>query len=348
MMQPHLFQTTLLQWFDGHGRHDLPWQQNKTPYRVWISEIMLQQTQVTTVIPYYQRFMQRFPDIHTLADADEDTVMHYWSGLGYYRRARYLHAAAKKVMHNFHGKFPDNLTALMTLPGIGRSTAGAILSIAFQKKAAILDGNVKRVLTRLHGITDWLDEKNLWPLAEKYTPAQRTDDYTQAIMDLGATLCIRGKPRCEVCPFHKKCMAHIKGIAASLPIQKPRKSLPVREATFLIIKNKDGILLEKRAPTGVWAGLWSLPQLEGHVAAKELKAYCKKHYGFALQHVVFKDIVKHTFSHFHLMISPVIVEIVQIQPKIMEAQPQIWYNLREATVIGIPAPVKVLLDEMRL
>ncbi|HSW70342.1 MAG TPA: A/G-specific adenine glycosylase, partial [Gammaproteobacteria bacterium] len=272
MIQPHLFQSQLLQWFDQYGRHDLPWQQDKTPYRVWVSEIMLQQTQVTTVIPYYQRFMERFPDIKTLANADEDTVMHYWSGLGYYRRARYLHAAAKKIMSDFHGKFPDNLADLITLPGIGRSTAGAILSIAFQKQAAILDGNVKRVLTRLHGITDSIDEKTLWPLAEKYTPIHRTDHYAQAMMDLGATLCVRGKPRCEVCPFNKKCVAHTKDIAASLPIKKPRKSLPVHEATFLILRHKDLVLLEKRAPIGVWAGLWSLPQFEGHVTSKTLKA----------------------------------------------------------------------------
>lgn len=336
----------LLHWFDKHGRKDLPWQRNKTPYRVWISEIMLQQTQVTTVIPYYERFMQRFPDVQTLANTDEDTVYHYWSGLGYYRRARFLHAAAKKIMVDFAGKFPGTLTELLTLPGIGHSTGGAILAIAFGTKAAILDGNVKRVLTRLHGITEWVDDKKLWPLAEQYTPEYRVADYTQAIMDLGATLCIRGKPRCELCPFENTCVAHADGIEKLLPITKPRKTIPTREATFLMFKKDQMVLLEKRAPTGIWAGLWSLPQIEGHASAKEIKTFCKQHYGLTLNDITFNKPFKHTFSHFHLIIMSAVITVVQNQHKIMDDHQQIWYKLNESPLVGIPAPVKLLLDQL--
>jgi len=198
----------VLKWFDQFGRKNLPWQQNKTPYRVWVSEIMLQQTQVTTVIPYYERFMSIFPTLKSLAEAKEDAVLHLWTGLGYYSRARNLHRTAKLIQENFHGIFPDTLDALQELPGIGRSTAAAILSIAFQKPATILDGNVKRVLSRLFAITEWPGEKEtlekLWKIAEKLTPNERVDDYTQAMMDIGATICIRGKPHCENCPLQKK------------------------------------------------------------------------------------------------------------------------------------------------
>ncbi len=339
------FANTLLKWFDQHGRKDLPWQQDKTPYRVWVSEIMLQQTQVATVIPYYERFMQQFPDIKTLANTDEDTVLHYWSGLGYYRRARFLHAAAKKILIDFAGVFPNNLADIITLPGIGRSTAGAILSIAYQKKAAILDGNVKRVLTRIYGIAEWIDDKKLWPIAEEHTPEHRVADYTQAIMDLGATLCIRGKPRCEECPFKKNCIAHAKGIEKTLPVTKPKKSLPTRKATFLMLKKNHSVLLEKRPPVGIWANLWGLPQIEGHVSAKDIKSYCKK-LGVTIKNIKIHETFKHTFSHFHLMIAPVTVDLVQNQPKIMADQQQIWYNLRESPKVGIPAPVKLLLESI--
>jgi A/G-specific adenine glycosylase len=340
------FAETLLAWFDLHGRKDLPWQQDKTLYRVWVSEIMLQQTQVTTVIPYYERFMQYFPDIDSLANADEDTVLHYWSGLGYYRRARFLHAAAKKIMTDFAGKFPNTLNDLMTLPGIGRTTAGAMLSIACQTKASILDGNVKRVLTRLHGIEEWVDDKKLWPLAEELTPQKRVGDYTQAIMDLGATLCTRGKPRCEACPFEQTCIAHGKGIEKLLPIKKPKKAIPTRQTTFLILKKNNSVLLEKRPPMGVWANLWVLPQIEGHASPKAIKAHCKELYGFTPNKITVHETFKHTFSHFHLMIAPISLNFLQNQNKIMADQQQIWYNLHESPMIGIPKPVKLLLEKM--
>ena len=243
LLSPKKFQTQILSWFDQHGRKTLPWQLNKTPYRVWVSEIMLQQTQVSTVIPYFQRFMERFPDVASLAAATEDEVLHLWTGLGYYSRARNLHRTAKIVMEMHQGVFPDELEALEKLAGIGRSTAGAIRPLAFEKKAAILDGNVKRVLTRLHGITEWPGENKvaaqLWSLAEKYSPEQRIADYTQAMMDIGATLCVRGTPRCGDCPFQKFCVAYQQGIAKDLPKKKPSAKIPVRQATLLVFLKND-------------------------------------------------------------------------------------------------------------
>src|SRR5579872_382769 len=274
-MKPADFQKKILTWFDQHGRKTLPWQIDKTPYRVWVSEVMLQQTQVNTVIPYFERFMQRFPTIETLANATEDEILHLWTGLGYYSRARNLHRSAKKMAGKI---FPATLDDLQTLPGIGRSTAGAILAIAFQKKAAILDGNVKRVLTRFCGITEGLSEKftleKLWKTAESLTPEKRIADYTQAMMDLGATICIRGKPHCEICPLEKKCIAHKLGIEKNLPIAKLKKTLPVKQATFFILQHQQEFFLQKRPPVGIWGGLWSLPEFTGFLAEKDISGVC--------------------------------------------------------------------------
>jgi A/G-specific adenine glycosylase len=340
------FQKSVLTWFDNHGRKDLPWQHNKTPYRVWVSEIMLQQTQVTTVIPYYLRFMEHFPDISSLAKASEDEVLHLWTGLGYYSRARNLHRTAKIIASN--GQFPDELSELEKLPGIGLSTAGAILAIAFEKKATILDGNVKRVLTRSHGISEWPGAKKisdqLWEIAEKLTPNERVADYTQAIMDLGATICVRGKPHCETCPLEKMCVAHSQGIEAKLPQSKPRKSLPIRQATLLILQNNNQIFLEKRPPAGIWGGLWSLPEISGHVALHEIKKICAERFKFEMIELKLKECFRHTFSHFHLDIIPAVVVIKRTKLKVMEDGQQIWYNLRDPAVVGLPAPVKKLLS----
>lgn len=344
------FQQALLAWFDTHGRKTLPWQQNKNPYRVWVSEIMLQQTQVSTVIAYFERFMQRFPDLDTLAAATEDEVMHYWTGLGYYSRARNLHRTAKIIQQNGH--FPDDLIELEKLPGIGRSTAGAILAIAFQKKATILDGNVKRVLARFHAIQEWPGEKKvidqLWNFAEDYTPTRRIADYTQAIMDLGATICIRGKPQCSVCPLQKKCLAHSLGIESTLPHPKPRKVLPIRETMLLILrKNEENVLLLKRPPIGVWAGLWSLPEISGTATEKEIKKFCAKNFNFDIKNMKFSERFRHTFSHFHLDILPVEIFVKPTEKyKVMTAEQQIWYNLREPATVGLPAPIKLLLSKL--
>lgn len=350
-LTPSVFQQLLLKWFDQFGRKDLPWQQNKTPYRVWVSEIMLQQTQVSTVIAYFNRFIEHFPTVEKLAMATEDTVLHLWTGLGYYNRARNLHKTAKIIVKDYHGKFPDQLRELEKLPGIGRSTAGAILSIAFNQSEAILDGNVKRVLTRLHGISKWPGNKEvleqLWSIAERYTSSQRTADYSQAIMDLGATLCIRGKPRCGECPYQSHCIAHAQGIEKKLPVSKPRKILPIRNATLLILRKEPHlVLLEKRAPAGIWAGLWSLPEMTGTPSLAEIRKTCKQRFQFAIEELSLGKPFRHTFSHFHLEIAPVLLTIKASARKIMEEGQQIWYNLEHSQAVGLPAPVKLLLETL--
>lgn len=347
-IKPKNHQKQVLTWFDRHGRKTLPWQQDKTPYRVWVSEIMLQQTQVSTVIPYFERFMQRFPDLASLAAAEQDDVLHFWTGLGYYTRARNLHRSAKIIMNEHHGVFPQEIEALQTLPGIGQSTAGAIRAIAFQQHAPILDGNVKRVLTRLLGITTWPGEKKvhaqLWDVATQLTPHQRVADYTQAMMDIGATLCTRSKPQCETCPLKKNCIAFEKNIAASLPRKKPKKKIPVRDVTLVVLKNNDTVLLEKRANSGVWGGLWSLPEITGHALQRDVKTFCTTQFNMSVAQIQFGEIFRHTFSHFHLDILPVFVHIKKNVRKRLEADKQIWYNVSHPDAVGLPAPVKRLLD----
>lgn len=344
------FQKTVFAWFDKNGRKHLPWQQQKTPYRVWLSEIMLQQTQVSTVIPYFERFLKRFPNVLALAKASEDEVMHLWTGLGYYTRARNLLKTAKIIAEVYHGQFPDTIEALQTLPGIGRSTAGAIVSIAFEKKAAILDGNVKRVLTRLHAIKTWPGEKKteetLWELAEFYTPQKRIADYTQAMMDIGATLCVRGAPHCLTCPFHKNCDAHLQGIAKTLPQKKPKTTLPVKKVTLMILQKGDTVLLEKREGKGVWRGLWSLPELAGFAPAQKVREHIRKHFSFPLTRVHVGEAFRHTFSHYHLDILPVHVTCKSTRGKSIAEETQIWYNLQQPENIGLPAPIKTLLTRL--
>lgn len=344
------FSQLLLDWFDQHGRKHLPWQQNKTPYRVWISEIMLQQTQVATVIPYYERFMTEFPTITDLALGSEDKVLHLWAGLGYYSRARNLHRAAKMVVEEFNGNFPDSLDNLLTLPGIGASTAGAILSIAFNQRATILDGNVKRVLARLHGITTPIDdkqtEKQLWNIAIDYTPEKRTADYTQAIMDLGATFCTRSKPQCLNCPFASTCVGYQEGIAALLPIKKKTKTIPTRTATFILLKQGDQVLLEKRPPAGIWGGLWSLPEIVGEPCLTSIQQFCQKQWQIQVQHIDTLPAFRHTFSHYHLDIHPIIVTLSKPLAKIMEASQQIWYNPQKPTSVGLPKPIQQIMRQL--
>lgn len=350
MITPADFQKKVLRWFDQHGRKNLPWQHNKTPYRVWVSEIMLQQTQVSTVIPYFERFMQRFPDVQSLAVASEDDVLHLWTGLGYYSRARNLHRAAKMIVADFGGELPSNLEELQTLSGIGRSTAAAIMSIAFKRQAAILDGNVKRVLTRLFGITTWPGEKKtqdaLWEIAENFAPAKRADDYTQAIMDIGATVCVRGKPHCATCPLETICEARKLGIEKTLPHPKPKKNLPVKQATFLILQHAEHILLEKRAPNGIWGGLWSVPELAQFAEQDDIQKYCQRELRLQTQQIELGTLFRHTFSHFHLDILPVFIKLKQRPSKIMDSEQQIWYNLYASQTVGLPAPIKKLLRSL--
>lgn len=341
------FQKLILGWFNRHGRKHLPWQHNKTPYRVWISEIMLQQTQVNTVIPYFERFMLQFPDLTSLANAHEDEVLHQWAGLGYYSRARNLHRAAKIIMKKFNGKFPDTVDELQQLPGIGQSTAGAILAIAFNQPAAILDGNVRRVLTRFHGITAPINEKNteniLWNFAVNYTPSKRVADYTQAMMDLGAILCTRSKPRCEICPFVEFCAAYELGITELLPRKKVAKELPTREATFLILKKNHQILLYKRPPMGIWGSLWSLPEISGQPEKKLIGTFCRQNFRISVTDYQPLEPFRHTFSHYHLDIFPVVITLKKEPARIMEAEQQIWYNPMEPKPVGLPKPVVSIL-----
>ena len=260
------FAERLLAWFADHGRHDLPWQRDPSPYGVWVSEIMLQQTQVATVIPYYERFMARFPDLAALAEAPLDEVLAHWSGLGYYARARNLHRAARQAMAEHGGRLPETIDALQALPGIGRSTAGAILSLALGQRHPILDGNVKRVLARHAAVAGWPGkaavQRTLWELAEARTPRRRVADYNQAMMDLGATLCTRARPACERCPVAADCRAREQGLQTDYPGPRPRRELPERQVQMLLVRDPQGrVLLERRPPQGVWGGLWCLPEL---------------------------------------------------------------------------------------
>jgi A/G-specific adenine glycosylase len=344
------FQQLLLKWFDRHGRKHLPWQQDKTPYRVWISEIMLQQTQVNTVIPYFQRFMQRFPSLEALAAAPEDDVLHHWAGLGYYSRARNLHKAAKMIVKEFDGMFPNQFEQMITLPGIGPSTAGAILSIAFNHATAILDGNVKRVLTRFHAITGYINDRavedELWELAQRYTPQKRGADYTQAIMDLGATLCTRSKPQCDQCPLLADCAAHEQGIVSQLPKKRRARKLPIRTATFLIIKHGQRVWLEKRPAKGIWGGLWSVPELTGVPDDVLIKRFCQQHIGQLPINCQALAPFRHTFSHYHLDIHPVVIELAKRPVKIMEDGGQIWYNPHKPDLIGLPKPIQTMMSAL--
>ncbi len=340
----------LLDWFDRHGRKDLPWQNPITPYRVWVSEIMLQQTQVATVIPYFERFMDAFPDIESLAAAPQDRVLHLWTGLGYYARARNLHKTAQLVVRDHDGQLPSRQRQLETLPGIGRSTAGAIGAIAYQQHAAILDGNVKRVLARYRAVDGWPGKpavsKQLWELAEAYTPRRRIADYTQAIMDLGATLCSRGRPRCQQCPLQGDCLAHGQGNPQDYPGKKPRKTLPVKQTLFLVLENPQGeILLTRRPPSGLWGGLWTFPECE---TPEQIADVCSRHQCRPLVEEFSRGnrTERHTFSHFHLDYTPIHIRVSPVDA-IAEAGEQRWIaaaDVSRAGDIGLPAPIKKILQ----
>jgi A/G-specific adenine glycosylase len=341
---PREFGTALLDWYDREGRRDLPWQQDPTPYRVWVSEIMLQQTQVATVIPYYDRFMRRFPDVAALAAAVPDQVLHHWSGLGYYARARHLHAAARQLVHDAHGRFPETLPAVMALPGVGRSTAGAILALSRGQRHPILDGNVKRVLARYHAVAGWPGQaavqKRLWELAERYTPQARVAQYTQAIMDLGATLCTRSRPDCARCPLQHRCAAYRAGRQADYPGPRPARALPVRAATMLLLGDADGaLLLERRPPAGIWGGLWGFPELPARADPGE---WCARRLGLRVEPEGCWPVLRHTFSHFHLDITPVLARL-GAPGGIMDGDRHVWYKPGQSDERGLAAPVVKLV-----
>ena len=343
---PADFAARLLAWHARHGRHDLPWQQRRTSYRVWVSEIMLQQTQVATVIPYYRRFMARFPGVKALADAPLDEVLHLWTGLGYYARARNLHRAALVIRDRHGGRFPRDFDAVAALPGIGRSTAGAILALAQGQRHPILDGNVKRVLARHATIKGWPGEKSvearLWTLAEAHTPERRVADYTQAIMDLGATLCTRGRPRCTECPVAGDCRAHARGRETAYPSARPRKALPVKRTRMLLVRQAGTVLLERRPPAGIWGGLWGFPEI---AADADPLAWCRARFGAAPRTAHPRPLLRHTFSHFHLDIEPVEIALAGAAA-IQDGGESRWQRLDEAPRFGLAAPVKRLLDSL--
>ena len=341
------FAARVLEWFDHSGRKDLPWQDDTSPYRVWVSEIMLQQTQVKTVIPYFERFMQTFPIVEALAKADQDQVLHLWTGLGYYARARNLHKAAQRVCDDLAGEFPNSVEALCELPGIGRSTAGAIRSIAFGLPATILDGNVKRVLARHRAVEGWPGQtpvhNTLWDIADKYTPVKRNGDYSQAMMDLGATLCTRSSPLCSQCPVQADCVALSQGETQTYPGKKPRKKLPVKSTVFVMIRAANGdILLEKRPSSGIWGSLWCFPEVNN---LEEATIRCLDDWGIEPSSTNFWEPFRHTFSHYHLDIQPLQLTLPGNPESVMEADQQLWYNVDQPPQIGLAAPVATLLKK---
>ncbi|WP_045767690.1 A/G-specific adenine glycosylase [Xanthomonas albilineans] len=347
---PDTFPAHLLAWFDRHGRHDLPWQHPRSPYRVWLSEIMLQQTQVAVVIPYFLRFLTHFPTLSALAAADNDAVMAQWAGLGYYARARNLHAAAKHCVALHDGELPRDFEALNALPGIGRSTAGAILSQAWNDRFPILDGNVKRVLTRYHGIAGYPGlpavEKPLWAMAHAHVgavPDGRMADYTQAQMDFGATLCTRANPACVLCPLQDDCVARRDGLVDALPTPKPGKTLPEREAVALLLENAAGdLLLQRRPPTGIWAGLWTLPQAETESALHDW--FARHASGRAFDAAERLSPIVHTFSHYRLHLQPLRLRKVALRDALRDNDDLRWVARTALSALGLPAPIRKLLD----
>jgi A/G-specific adenine glycosylase len=317
------FARRLISWHARHGRRGLPWQGTRDPYRIWLSEVMLQQTQVAAVIPYYERFLRKYPTVKALAAASEDEVLQLWSGLGYYARGRNLHRASRKIAFELGGKFPDSAARLGQLPGIGRSTAAAIAAFAFGERAAILDGNVKRVLAR-HFLVE--DPKDLWPLAESLLPKKGIETYTQALMDLGATVCVKGQPRCGICPVSRSCLARKENRIPEFPGARPKKALPLRETTWLLLVHKGKILLQRRPSRGLWGGLLTFP--EAAVKGCEVASRRKL------------PVVEHGFTHFRLRAQPVLCAVAKAKRRIPGC---VWVSLSKVGLGAVPAPVRQLL-----
>jgi A/G-specific adenine glycosylase len=343
------FASRITAWQARHGRHDLPWQGTTDPYRIWLSEIMLQQTQVSTVMPYYQRFLERFPDVAALAAASQEEVMPYWAGLGYYARARNLHRCAQEVVSTWGGSFPPSAEEIATLPGIGRSTAAAIAAFAYGERSPILDGNVKRVFTRHFGIegdpSKRAVDQLLWQLADEQVaaaPALDMPGYTQGLMDLGATLCTRGKPLCGQCPVAETCVARRDGRQAELPTPKARKAVPERETAMLVLAHEGAVLLQQRPSPGIWGGLWSLPEFEAGgdplAAARALGLAPDTHYKLAG--------FTHVFTHYKLHVQPWLVYVTQRTALRESTRPECWMHKDQLADTALPAPVKKLLEGM--
>ena len=342
-MQATSFQHSILQWFDQHGRKDLPWQKNKNYYRVWVSEIMLQQTQVSTVIPYFEKWMKRFPTIESLAAADSDEVMRYWSGLGYYARARNLHKAAKVVVEDYNAVFPTSHEEIQKLPGVGRSTGAAILALTDNQALAILDGNVKRVLSRFEAVEGWPGnpkvEAELWEVAERLMPEKRAADYTQAMMDLGATLCTRTKPNCLLCPVQEHCKARLSGNPEQYPHRKPKTEYPTKSACFLILCHDNSVLLEKRPSHGIWGGLWTLLSFESIAAL----THWLTENGINDKQEILPQ-CEHKFTHYRLLFTPIVVELSSYLAHLPNNWQ--WHSIGKLDTLGLPAPVRALLNQL--
>jgi len=340
------FASGIINWQKVHGRHDLPWQNTRDPYAIWISEIMLQQTQVSAVVGYYQRFMQRFPDIATLAAASQEHVLQCWSGLGYYSRARNLHAAAQQIMRIHAGQFPQALDAIQGLPGIGRSTAAAIAAFSFSQRQAILDGNVKRVLARFFGIEGWPGqpavEKQLWQLAEQMLPEHDIEAYTQGLMDLGATLCAR-RPVCGNCPVQQGCVALRDAKAHMLPSPKPRRPVSQRHTTMLLLMSGNEVLLEKRPSSGIWGGLWSLPETNGDL---DMQEEVQRRFKVQAEPLAVLPPLVHAFTHYTLTITP---QPMRVRQRLLQAMKPglLWLDIEDAGGAALPAPVKKLLTQLK-
>lgn len=345
-----LFTRKLLQWFAHAGRKDLPWQHPRTPYRVWLSEIMLQQTQVKTVIPYFERFIAHFPELTDLANAHEDDVLALWSGLGYYSRARRLHETAKIIEQDYQGLWPRTVELLTSLPGIGRSTAAAIASQAFNQATAILDGNVKRVLCRYFMVEGYPEQQaiktKLWELAQLCMPATQCADYTQAIMDLGATCCTSRNPQCSICPLQQSCLAYSHNRVPEFPFKPIRKKIPTKEQQFLLIINESQhIYLEKNPPTGLWGSLWCLPSLDMTENPLDyLNQVIPSNHAVTTANQFMN--FKHTFSHFHLNIQVILCKIARISTEIISESTGKWFTVQEITQLGIPKPVQIIIDAL--
>lgn len=345
------FSKTIINWHLAYGRKDLPWQGTTDPYAIWVSEVMLQQTQVTTVIPYYQRFMSHFPSIDTLATSEIDAVLHLWTGLGYYARGRNLHKASQQIMERHDGEFPKTFDEVMALSGIGRSTAGAILSFAFSQRQPILDGNVKRVLSRVFGVEGWYGKRivadQLWDIADMHTPKKGVATYTQAIMDFGATLCTRSKPLCQQCPLQKKCIAFQENRLHELPGKKPKKAIPCKSCVMLVIQDENkNVLLEKRPSSGIWGGLWTLPEFADE---KTMVNKLNSELGLGIEINLIKQgqAFRHTFSHYHLDIQPIFATLKNdSKPHIIKENNFAWIDFSQPLQIGLPAPIKKLLESL--
>lgn len=346
--RPQDFTTSVLDWHARHGRRSLPWHAQRDPYRIWISEIMLQQTQVGTVIPFYQDFIRKFPNIHALAAAELDEVMIQWSGLGYYARARNLHQAARKICDQHHGRFPQTLDEIMDLPGVGRSTAGAILAFSQNARHPILDGNAKRVLSRYHAVQGTPGkretENRLWVLADQHTPADRAAEYTQAIMDLGALICRVRNPLCETCPIASGCLAYALDQVASFPARKQKKSRPLKSCRMILLRRPDGfVLLCRRPKKGIWGGLWSLPQLDD--SELDIMQYCKQAFGIEVCSMRNLPLIRHGFSHYELEIAPVLCDMAAFGiSRLSDSRGYLWHDPQCPAAAGLPAAVKRILE----